>query len=939
MKMLLLRVIVTLLACWVVKCDLLDLYVQHMDETMKTYKNKQHPMDPVSRRIKRSFEKDEPLLRIGNFKKQRLDVDENWLKQWKAKRKIIPYKSDDGLDYSNKREENLSPDQHEIFSNIIQKSKDFKKTTAIPKDNTENSLNISQHPIIEERQKTSKVELTTVESQINVKESIVEDLEPEKGVPEESWRDFEGTENEDNSQFEIISENDRIDPKPFVGPSFKRKPWSSQVPKKYFSEKPAKDAKSYVKDVKGETKPTRSRRSITHHQEINEGTHKHARVRKFTRYEKLDENGDVILEWDPSDEEDVIFRVTAKTLGYIGIGFNEKTSMKGADILLAWVDDHTGAVNLLDSYGIEMNAAPLTDVSQDVQVLSGLQNATHTTVTFTRKWQTCDPQDHRLTGDTIRVLWALHDIDPELNTAMWHGYRRGGKALRLKAAAAHSPPRQTHNIRHWDVKLNQFEVENTDTVYWCKIFKATSLKKKHHMIGYTPLVEKANEDLVHHIILYECASTEPILGEHARITGTRCYSPTMPRAWDSCLQPVLAWARGSKGEWMPEHVGIPIAENGENSYYMLEVHYNNPTMKRVIDSSGIRLHLTSQLRPQEAGILVAGVAVSPLHLVPPQRKEYATAGYCTPHCTNTMLPENGINVVSVVLHSHLAGRRLTLKHIRRGKELPRIVQDNHFDFDYQQSHTLEKEVKILPGDELIAECIYGTLDRKKPTLGGYAASQEMCLAFVMHYPRTPLAACYSMTPVKDLFRTLGINSFRGLTMDYLEKLFLTNGSDLISPVINQQQLSAYSTMKSTELDKAAVKEAESALRAMREHTEENEDDNIFARLIIEDPEEFRGRTMTEHMLALPWTEDLLTRSIEDNLYHGRHMTFCRKRDDQLALPADIQNFPNFTALPETNDTVCSDLTFTYGSSGASYTYLINMFSIVVVSIVTIVVVL
>lgn len=37
------------------------------------------------------------------------------------------------------------------------------------------------------------------------------------------------------------------------------------------------------------------------------------------------------------------------------------------------------------------------------------------------------------------------------------------------------------------------------------------------------------------------------------------------------------------------------------------------------------------------------------------------------------------------------------------------------------------------------------------------------------------------------------------------------------------------------------------------------------------------------MLALPWTEDLLTRSIEDSLYYGRHMTFCRKRDDQLAL--------------------------------------------------------
>lgn len=88
---------------------------------------------------------------------------------------------------------------------------------------------------------------------------------------------------------------------------------------------------------------------------------------------------------------------------------------------------------------------------------------------------------------------------------------------------------------------------------------------------------------------------------------------------------------------MPEHVGIPIAERNEHSYYMLEVHYNNPTMKKVTDSSGVRLYLTPKLRPQEAGILVTGVAVSPLHMIPPKQKEFATGGYCTPHCTNTVI--------------------------------------------------------------------------------------------------------------------------------------------------------------------------------------------------------------------------------------------------------------------------------------------------------------
>lgn len=51
-----------------------------------------------------------------------------------------------------------------------------------------------------------------------------------------------------------------------------------------------------------------------------------------------------------------------------------------------------------DSHGIEgPEAALVTDTSQDVKVLGGSQNETHTSVIFSRNWQTCDPQDHRLT--------------------------------------------------------------------------------------------------------------------------------------------------------------------------------------------------------------------------------------------------------------------------------------------------------------------------------------------------------------------------------------------------------------------------------------------------------------------------------------------------------------------------------------------------------------
>lgn len=346
------KLIVVLSASWIAKCDLLDLYVQHMDETMKTmaYKSKPHPRDPISR-IRRSLEA-ESMLRIGNFKKQRLNVDDDWLKFWKT-RKRIPYKNDD-LNIPNKREANLDSDQHEVIvisntttadsrkhsekliSNIVK----YDLELNVPRDSIMNeqrgTMVEKKLPVTKNRGYTDGEELTYDFIESQNRESFIGHLNDE---------DVESSANRENSQVEVISENDRINSKMFDKPSpfrYTPKSWS-RVPKKYYHYSPyATSSKQNVRGVKNHIKSetvlnlTRSKRSTK-------------RQVKFTRYEELDENGDVILEWDPSDEVEVTFKVTAKTLGYIGIGFNEKSHMKGADLLVAWVDDHTASVNLLVS--------------------------------------------------------------------------------------------------------------------------------------------------------------------------------------------------------------------------------------------------------------------------------------------------------------------------------------------------------------------------------------------------------------------------------------------------------------------------------------------------------------------------------------------------------------------------------------------------------------
>lgn len=65
--------------------------------------------------------------------------------------------------------------------------------------------------------------------------------------------------------------------------------------------------------------------------------------------ERLDQNGDVILRWVNTDSS-ITFRLEAKTRGYVGLGFNSARNMRGADLVVAWVDDRNGNAQVLVSF-------------------------------------------------------------------------------------------------------------------------------------------------------------------------------------------------------------------------------------------------------------------------------------------------------------------------------------------------------------------------------------------------------------------------------------------------------------------------------------------------------------------------------------------------------------------------------------------------------------
>ncbi|CAH2092791.1 unnamed protein product [Euphydryas editha] len=569
--------------------------------------------------------------------------------------------------------------------------------------------------------------------------------------------------------------------------------------------------------------------------------------------------------------------------------FDVTTSMTDADDRVASVEfGHfriESCIGTEDCHGLAFDDRAVADEVQNYELISGYQNDTHTIVEFRRHLDTCDRQDFVIGEDTTQVLWALGPAgsDGQLPKHV----ESGSRPLRLLQPL--SKP-ETVPLEHWDVRINNLLIPNVmATLFWCKVFKAPDLRKKHHIVGYQPIIdskpntkdktilEKNTHSPVHHMVLYECAEDNDNLQWNEWSESAGFFGPARPGELATCVTPIAAWAKGSKGEFLPENVGIPLGEKGGISYYMLEVHYDNQALHDFLDNSGIRIHYTPVLRDHDAALLGAGIGISALHVIPPKQKAYRTVGICSPECTNSTMPKEGINIVSVLLHAHGTARKISLKHIRGTEELPRISEESSYDSRYQQSRIVPGGRKFYKGDILITECTYDTTSRDKPILGGYSASQEMCLSFILYYPRTELAGCYSMTPVYEFFQTFGVKQFYGLNMSQVENLFMSSGYLENLPT----ELETFT--KDRVLDPSSWEGDDQGVGLMKE-------------LVIEEPLEFRNKTFMAHLNEMPWHEPLLTEQIEKTLYGGLHMTFCKKRDDSWGAPTQIQKYPNYTEI-------------------------------------------
>ena len=130
---------------------------------------------------------------------------------------------------------------------------------------------------------------------------------------------------------------------------------------------------------------------------------------------------------------------------------------------------------------------------------------------------------------------------------------------------------------------------------------------------------------------------------------------------------------------------------------MLETHYTNPQLDRFMtDSSGLRLYYTERLRTHDAGILSVGIDPNWRHIIPPGQREVVSEGHCVADCTGQTVPESGVNMFAVIMHTHQLGRKVRLRQIRAGEEMPPIASDTNYDPNYQEYRRLQRPIKVYP---------------------------------------------------------------------------------------------------------------------------------------------------------------------------------------------------------------------------------------------------
>jgi len=116
-----------------------------------------------------------------------------------------------------------------------------------------------------------------------------------------------------------------------------------------------------------------------------------------------------------------------------------------------------------------------------------------------------------------------------------------------------------------------------------------------------------------------------------------------------------------------------------------------------------------------------------------------------------------------------------------------------FDIAYsvRSPISIEFDYLLAKNDLLEITCTYTTMDRTKPTVGGYSSNEEMCYVFIYYYPRIKqFSLCLSQPNYAPIVKKFKSNTSTLLSNSYVEILqqvkWETNKTELFKNFIENE---------------------------------------------------------------------------------------------------------------------------------------------------------
>ncbi|CAJ0573153.1 unnamed protein product, partial [Mesorhabditis spiculigera] len=410
---------------------------------------------------------------------------------------------------------------------------------------------------------------------------------------------------------------------------------------------------------------------------------------------------------------------------WLGVGFLTHGNLSSADLCIFDPD-----AKLLD-YHLDDNQLLRLDESQDCPLLQKSDKG----FMMSRRWVSCDPKDLAIQQGTVQFLAVASERPLVAGVSL-----QENGVVTEQAFARVIPPVMPQSEAHdiglfsYDFVTAGVEVPGALTTLWCELqpIPDVLLQRVHHLVKLEPIIPDSPYDrLVHHVRLQKCD-----LLESAAFSGPCSDRHFVPEHVRRCQTVQAAWVLGTEAIVLPPEAGIRIGGRGT-------VHYNNPNLTTgIIDSSGLRLSFTPELRPFDAAMMAVGTHWSDSMMIPPGQLDFPLTGFCTPECTSAF-PSTGIKIFGSLLHAHLTVTKIWTSIYRQGRLIGQLNRDDNYWPFWQRLSHFDPPLQILPGDTLATTCLHDTRDRTAPTYSGLGLDEEMCINYLLYYPAVDIESCRS----------------------------------------------------------------------------------------------------------------------------------------------------------------------------------------------------